>query len=85
VGKYELRLESPGFSPYANNALVISIGTVVQLTVRECPFVTRAALIVLISAYLVGEEDTRRQNLCNCLEFRLARPERQLDLASLNY
>ncbi|HYL14272.1 MAG TPA: TonB-dependent receptor [Terriglobales bacterium] len=37
VGQYELRVESPGFSPYVNNAIVISIGRVVQLTVRLAP------------------------------------------------
>ena len=34
VGQYELRVQSPGFSPYVNDAIVISIGRVVQLTVR---------------------------------------------------
>jgi hypothetical protein len=37
VGQYELRVESPGFSPYVNNAIVISIGRVVQLAVRLAP------------------------------------------------
>lgn len=37
VGQYEFRVESPGFSPYVNNAIVISIGRVVQLTVRLAP------------------------------------------------
>ncbi len=37
VGQYELRVESPGFSPYVNNAIVISIGRAVQLTVRLAP------------------------------------------------
>jgi hypothetical protein len=37
VGQYELHVESPGFSPYGNNAIVISIGRVVQLTVRLAP------------------------------------------------
>ena len=37
VGQYELRVDSPGFSPYVNNAIVISIGRVVQLTVRLAP------------------------------------------------
>jgi hypothetical protein len=37
VGQYELRVESPGFSLYANDAIVISIGRVVQLTVRLAP------------------------------------------------
>lgn len=37
VGQYELRVESPGFSQYVNNAIVVSIGRVVQLTVRLSP------------------------------------------------
>jgi outer membrane receptor protein involved in Fe transport len=37
VGQYELRVESPRFSPYVNDAIVISIGRVVQLTVRLAP------------------------------------------------
>lgn len=37
VGQYELRVESPGFSPYVNDAIVVSIGRVVQLTVRLAP------------------------------------------------
>ncbi len=28
VGQYELRVESSGFSPYVNNAIVVSVGTV---------------------------------------------------------
>lgn len=34
VGQYELRVESPGFNAYVNAAIVVSIGTAVQLTVR---------------------------------------------------
>jgi hypothetical protein len=37
VGQYELRVESSGFSPYVNNAIVISVGTVVQMAVRLAP------------------------------------------------
>jgi outer membrane receptor protein involved in Fe transport len=37
VGQYELRVESRGFSPYVNNAIVISIGRAVQLTMRLAP------------------------------------------------
>lgn len=36
-GQDELHVESPGFSLYVNNAIVISIGRVVQLTVRLAP------------------------------------------------
>jgi TonB dependent receptor/Carboxypeptidase regulatory-like domain len=37
VGQYELRVESSGFSPYVNNAIVVSVGTVVQIAVRLAP------------------------------------------------
>jgi Carboxypeptidase regulatory-like domain/TonB dependent receptor len=37
VGQYELRVESPGFSPYVNGAIVASIGRVVQMAVRLTP------------------------------------------------
>lgn len=37
VGQYELRVESSGFSPYVNNAIVVSVGTVVQMVVRLAP------------------------------------------------
>jgi uncharacterized surface anchored protein len=30
VGQYELRVESSGFSPYVNNAIVVSVGIVVR-------------------------------------------------------
>jgi hypothetical protein len=34
VGQYELRVVSPGFSAYVNTAILVSIGTTVQLTIR---------------------------------------------------
>ena len=37
VGQYELHVDSPGFNPYVNTAIVVSIGTVVQITVRLAP------------------------------------------------
>lgn len=37
AGQYELRAESLGFSAYVNDAIVISLGRVVQLTVRLAP------------------------------------------------
>src|ERR1700730_1472635 len=37
VGRYELRVESSGFSPYVNNAIAASIGRVVQVIVRLTP------------------------------------------------
>jgi outer membrane receptor for ferrienterochelin and colicin len=46
VGQYELRAESPGFSPYVNNAIVISIGRVVQLTVRLAPATVQQQITV---------------------------------------
>ena len=46
VGQYELRVESPGFSPYVNDAIVISIGRVVQLTVRVAPATVQQQITV---------------------------------------
>src|SRR5215472_2959947 len=37
VARYELRVESPGFAPYVNDAIVISIGRSIQQTVRLAP------------------------------------------------
>jgi Carboxypeptidase regulatory-like domain/TonB-dependent Receptor Plug Domain len=34
VGQYEVRVESPGFSPYVNNALAVSVGTTIRITAR---------------------------------------------------
>ena len=46
VGQYDLRVESPDFSPYVNNAIVISIGRVVQLTVRLTPATVQQQITV---------------------------------------
>jgi outer membrane receptor protein involved in Fe transport len=46
VGPYEVRVESPGFSPYANNAIAVSIGRVVQVTVRLAPASLRQQITV---------------------------------------
>jgi hypothetical protein len=44
VGQYELRVESSGFSPYVNAAIVVSIGRVVHAAVRLCEPPTRSGL-----------------------------------------
>jgi hypothetical protein len=46
VGQYELRVESGGFSPYVNNAIVVSVGTVVQLAVRLAPATVQQQITV---------------------------------------
>jgi hypothetical protein len=46
VGRYELRVESPGFSSYVNDAIVISIGRVIQLTVRLSPAAVQQQITV---------------------------------------
>src|SRR5258708_16443190 len=46
VGQYELRVESTGFSPYVNNAIVVSVGTVVQLAVRLPPATVQQQITV---------------------------------------
>jgi hypothetical protein len=47
VGQYELRVESPGFSPYVNGAIVASIGGVVQMAVRLTPATVQQQISVL--------------------------------------
>jgi hypothetical protein len=37
VGRYQVRVESPGFSRYVNDAIVMSIGRVVRITARLTP------------------------------------------------
>jgi outer membrane receptor protein involved in Fe transport len=46
VGQYELRIESSGFSPYVNNAIVVSVGTVVQIAVRLAPATVQQQITV---------------------------------------
>ncbi len=46
VGPYELRVESPGFSPYVNTAIAISIGRAVQVTVRLAPATVQQQITV---------------------------------------
>jgi hypothetical protein len=46
VGQYELRVESSGFSPYGNNAIVVSVGTVVQVAVRLAPATVQQQITV---------------------------------------
>jgi outer membrane receptor protein involved in Fe transport len=46
VGLYELRVESSGFSPYVNNAIVVSVGTVVQIAVRLAPATVQQQITV---------------------------------------
>ena len=46
VGQYELRVESSGFSPYVNNAIVVSVGTVVQIAVRISPATVQQQITV---------------------------------------
>ena len=46
VGQYELRVESPGFSPYVNAAIVVSIGRVVQVVVRLAPATVQQQITV---------------------------------------
>ena len=46
VGQYELRVESPGFSPYVNNAIVVSIGREIQVTVQIAPATVKQQIAV---------------------------------------
>jgi Carboxypeptidase regulatory-like domain/TonB-dependent Receptor Plug Domain len=46
VGFYELHVEAPGFSPYVNNAIVVSIGRVIQLEIRLAPATVQEHIVV---------------------------------------
>ena len=46
VGRYELRVESSGFSPYVNNAIVVSVGTIVQIAVQLAPATVQQQITV---------------------------------------
>jgi hypothetical protein len=46
VGQYELHVQAPGFSLYTNNAIVVTIGRVSQLTVRLVPAVVQEQVTV---------------------------------------
>src|SRR5258707_13486393 len=46
VGQYELRVESSGFSPFVNSAIVVSVGTVVQIAVRLAPATVQQQITV---------------------------------------
>jgi hypothetical protein len=46
VGQYELRVESPGFSPYVNNAIVVSIGREIQVTIQLAPATVKQQITV---------------------------------------
>jgi hypothetical protein len=46
VGQYEVHVQSPGFSLYTNNGVVISIGRVVQLTIRIVPAIVQQQITV---------------------------------------
>lgn len=46
VGQYELRVESPGFSPYVNSAILVSIGRVVEVTVQLAPATVQEQITV---------------------------------------
>ena len=46
VGEYELRVESPGFSRYVNNAIVVSIGAETRITVQLAPSTVKQQITV---------------------------------------
>ncbi len=46
VGQYELRVETSGFSPYVNNAIVVSVGIVVQMAIRLAPATVQQQITV---------------------------------------
>lgn len=58
VGQYEVHVEAPGFSLYTNNAIVISIGRVAQLTVRLVPAVVQQQITVSEQASSIDASQT---------------------------
>jgi hypothetical protein len=46
IGQYDLCVQSPGFSPYANSAILVSIGRVVQIVVRLAPAAVQQQITV---------------------------------------
>ena len=88
VGLYELNVESPGFSPYLNNAIVISIGRVAQIPIRLGPATVRQQVVVsaqpmpidpsqTADATTVGQERIEESPVVsrNYLEFVLLAPQ----------
>ncbi len=88
VGQYELRVESPGFSPYVNDAIVISIGRLVEIAVRLAPATVQQQVTVseqpptidptqTAEATTVGRERIEESPVIsrNYLEFVLLAPQ----------
>jgi hypothetical protein len=88
VGQYELRVESPGFSPYLNNAIVVSIGREIQVTVQLAPASVKQQITVsaqpppidptqTAEATTVGHERIEESPVVsrNYLDFVLLAPE----------
>ena len=88
VGLYELHIESPGFSPYVNKAVPISIGRVTQVAVRLAPATVRQQVVVTeqplpidptetTDATTVGRERIEESPVVsrNYLEFVLLAPQ----------
>ena len=46
MGQYELRVEQPGFSPYVNNAIVVSIGREIEVTIQLAPATVKQQITV---------------------------------------
>jgi outer membrane receptor for ferrienterochelin and colicin len=88
VGQYELRVESPGFSPYVNNAIVVSIGREIQVTVQIAPATVKQQIAVsaqpppidptqTAEATMVGHERIEESPVVsrNYLDFVLLAPQ----------
>src|SRR5438128_173810 len=46
VGQYQLRVESPGFSPYVNDAIEVAVGIVVRVRVQLAPATVQQQITV---------------------------------------
>jgi hypothetical protein len=58
VGQYELHVESSGFSPYVNAAIVVSIGRVVLVVVRLAPATAQQQITVSEQALTIDPTQT---------------------------
>src|SRR5438067_840934 len=58
ASQYELRVESPGFSPYTNDAIVVSIGAVVPFTIRLAPATVQQQVTVSEQLFPVDPTQT---------------------------
>jgi hypothetical protein len=70
VGQYELHVESSGFSPYVNAAIVVSIGRVVLVVVRLAPATAQQQITVSEQALTIDPPKPLKQRRPTTSELR---------------